>query len=729
MIGREAKNRPARARWLEWAIGLAGYLAMAIVTTWPLAKHPATLAPSHWGDVLLNAYALAWDQHALLHAPASIFNPPFVHPSPHALCLSENLIAPALLTLPLAPLDNPILTYNIVLMGALVASAWTMRWLLRAWGLGPAAAWLGGLLWGFSPWRFGCQLAHLQYWLAWWIPMALLGAERWARGEGGRWWAALAGAALAAQFYSCVYLFYFALLDVGVATGVGLWLAPPPRRQWRAMAAQALAGGAILAALLAPAYGPYRDAATAVDDNGLLSMSSSGASLGDYLRIDKINLLSGSLGWLGENPYSLSPWEHRNWPGWVALAGTLALPVAWRLARRRRGAWRALQDGLGRRCAMLLAGGTFMFLVSLGPVLHAFGKPLAIWPFYLALYRWLPGFASIRVPPRAGGALVGLTLCALAAMAVDAAMAVARRRGRWAWSLVATMALAAGVLDLLNRPLPATDNPDVDRHRAVNRMLAKQPTQGARLVLPMDPDYGYVAVLASTPDFAPLMIGMPGHASQIYRSIRYMMNLRQWDRRQPDAIRWLGVGRVVYDRRVAALDSLSPPIESLRTALAQAGLLLGEHDFPAQQIVVFDLKLDPGALSSSPQAPAFQLAPTVSAIVPEPLKGDAWLSWLMGAQMTFQIASESGARVLEDAQRPMTVWVRCRDRSGQELWTGKFRQWLPHFMLAGQRLGYKVEVPVKAWQRCATIELMIRLPGLNLSLQRTCAPEKAPVAP
>ena len=47
-------------------------------------------------DGRLNAWILAWDAHALRHAPARLFDAPVFHPLPDALAFSENLLLPAI---------------------------------------------------------------------------------------------------------------------------------------------------------------------------------------------------------------------------------------------------------------------------------------------------------------------------------------------------------------------------------------------------------------------------------------------------------------------------------------------------------------------------------------------------------------------------------------------------------------------------------------------------------
>jgi hypothetical protein len=590
---------PEFSRRREWIVALAAYVAMAIATTWPLALSPATRALDFWGDAILNAYILAWDQHALTHCPTRIFDANFMSPTPRTLCLSENMIVPAALTLPLAPLDNPVLVYNVVMLGALLGSAWAWRCVLRRWGLGGGAAWLGGLLFGFSPWRFA-QLGHLQLWLGWWMPLALWGLDAWLRGGGWRW-PLLAGAALAAQFYSCIYLFYFILLFGVAFVAVGLACERPARGRWLSLATQALGGLALMAALLAPAYRPYRQMHDLLGQaNTLESLGPCGAVPGDYLRTPDSNLLYGSLNLWGRNPTSPWPWENDLCPGAMAILATATLPLLALSASRRRRAWGP--DGARRilsRCLMLAAGGAFLVVLSFGPELH--WRVVVKLPWYGWLFRWLPGFDAIRVPPRAGGAMAGLALSGLAAVAMDGWTRLGRDRR--AASVLAGLLLTVGVVDLLNRPLPVMGNPDGDRLRSVRRQLGPPPAGAAEVDLPFT-DYTYMGPLASGPDFSPLLNGVSGYVPRPNQRIREAFLARRWDARQWALLRRLRVARILDDRRRAAI-SPDPPPPGLGASLRAAGLLARERAFPAEDFVVYDLKLEgEGAAGLSSQGAA-----------------------------------------------------------------------------------------------------------------------------
>ena len=73
------------------------------------AATPAQLLRAHTDPELfarwvgpdgMDTRILAWDAHALLHAPGRLFQAPIFHPLPDALAFSENLLLPAALVAP-----------------------------------------------------------------------------------------------------------------------------------------------------------------------------------------------------------------------------------------------------------------------------------------------------------------------------------------------------------------------------------------------------------------------------------------------------------------------------------------------------------------------------------------------------------------------------------------------------------------------------------------------------
>src|SRR6185503_611626 len=69
----------------EMAWSVAGHAAFFALLSWPLLTDPAHLGVVDRPDGRLNAWILAWDVHALSHAPGRLFQAPAFHPLPDAL--------------------------------------------------------------------------------------------------------------------------------------------------------------------------------------------------------------------------------------------------------------------------------------------------------------------------------------------------------------------------------------------------------------------------------------------------------------------------------------------------------------------------------------------------------------------------------------------------------------------------------------------------------------------
>lgn len=687
-------KRPGFRRWVEPLLVALSYAVMAVAVTWPLALHARDQAMFLSGDTMLNAYLLEWGRHALLHAPLEIFSPNYFYPGHDMLCLSENMIFPALLTLPLVWLRNPILLYNVAMMGAMALNAMAMRWALRRWGLSVAPAWLGGAMFGFSPWLFG-QLGHIQLFFAWGAPLTLAGVDGWIRGRGAKW-AMLAGAALAAQFYSCVYIFYFTMLFSAPFAVVGLLFLRPGLSSWKRLLLSGLAGAAMLAVLIAPAYGPYSEVRELLgsDPNPLSLLENRGAGVFDYLRITGQNRFYGWFDFMGSNLYSDVPWEHNLWIGLTPWLGVLSLPLALWLGRKRATGANASRDAV-ILAAMLAAGGAWLWVISLGPVFHIRNMRYGTLPWYRWLHAYLPGFDAIRVPPRAV-AMVALAASGLAALALEewtrwaSGWRLRPGAGRVLSRVMVVLAALAVMIDFANRPLNDGGNPDYERHRVVHEALARK-DPGVILVLPLDHDSAWLSQLASTAHFAPLVNGYSGHIPPSNGAIMTVLGKPEWGDEQADLLRWLQVRSVVVDRRRAAMSDAPPP-DHLETFLGDYDFLEAIEGFPLQEIDVYRLNASP-----CPR---------------EPVKNSDFEFWFdpkrPEPRILFGYDNDGGGRLLTSSERGARLSIRGYGADENRLWKWVDKRDLPQFLVDGLWLDYSPSVDPELWRQTKYITLKFR---------------------
>jgi hypothetical protein len=305
---------------------------------------------------------------------------------------------------PLEAVFGPVVAWNLLLLGTIVAAGLLTYGWLRELELPPGAAAVGGLAFAIAPYRLAQSGTHLLGWIAVLLPLALLAYERSRRAGEGRsahLWGALAAAAivsfpLSGQLH----------LALGVIPFVAAYVALRPART-----AAAWAAGGLLAAVgagLAIHLAIVRDSA-----------ESAGRSLQevDEFSADFTDLVSR---WLPDQP------ERFVYLGWLlpalAVAGGVLL-------------WRAGQRGLA---AVLGAAAILPPLLALGTTI----------PLYEWLWDVFPPLRFPRVPGRLMP-IADLAVAALAAVAVARILAASGRRAALAGSAVVALVAA----DLLVFPL------------------------------------------------------------------------------------------------------------------------------------------------------------------------------------------------------------------------------------------------------------------------------------
>ena len=246
---------------------LAGYLAIALVVTWPLARGLGRDVAWDLGDSVLNMWILAWDSEQLLAVlggelsrVGSCFDANIFHPAPLTLAYSEHLVAQAVQALPVyAASGNPILTYNLLFLSTFALSGLGMYLLVRELTGSALAGFVAGLLFAFTPYRLA-QSSHLQVLSSQWMPFVFYGVRKYFTQTAGPGppqrvrpllWAALA---LAAQGLSCGY---YLLFFTPFAVAYVFWEMAQRRlhrdgRVWRHVGLAALLTGAIVVPFLVP---------------------------------------------------------------------------------------------------------------------------------------------------------------------------------------------------------------------------------------------------------------------------------------------------------------------------------------------------------------------------------------------------------------------------------------------------------------------------------------------
>jgi hypothetical protein len=366
------------------------HTAVVVWLTWPLGATLGTRVMFRvlGSDGLFTTWVLAWQSHALAHAPARWFDGNIFHPAPRALFYGPmGLGALPLFAPPFLATGNPILAANLTFLSGVVLTATALHLVVRAWtgshapGMIAAAAFLG------TRWTLQDWIPGPYHWSALFcFPfLVLLAARRTLETR-----AILLLAALIAMqcLTELVYIAPAVLAPLGVLT-----LARLLRRRTRADGLRLAAAIAIAMLALSPLYVGYR--AVRAGNPGL------------------------ETAWPVAQKRTELPWGlFGAWPkplSWVDAPPPAALPpVAFALVLLGAGsvAQRSWRGG-ARRARRLWAHGLLWTVVglaiSISPTFNWYGQPRHF--FFAPMLERLGVYEVVRVPARlAVAALIGLAI-------------------------------------------------------------------------------------------------------------------------------------------------------------------------------------------------------------------------------------------------------------------------------------------------------------------------------
>jgi hypothetical protein len=412
--GRGARLRRALGR-RPLALVTVLYAAAAVAATWPaigsfgsafIASGGDGYGEPPAGDHLQAVYRLWLVGHQLANGAAPWEDPysfqPFAEP--------QTVLAGwpfGLLYWPLGALFGPVVAWNLLLLGTIVAAGLLTYLWLRALDLGPWAAAIGGLAFAVAPYRLDQSASgHLLGWAALFLPLALLGIERARMASTARrahGWGALTAAALASIPLSG---------QLHLALGAVPFVLAYALVRRRRIPLLWTAAGALAAAAVGLAV-RYTLIAGSAEDQG--------RSLAE---VRKFQAEWADLFNRWHRPGS----EEFVYFGWLTpVLAVVGVVVLWRSRR-----WLAVLLGLAAVVPILLALGTNL-------------------PTYSALWHAFPPLRFPRVPER----FMPIADLALAALLAFAVAELVRRVGRRGMAVAAGL-LVLVALDLGAQPVSAT---------------------------------------------------------------------------------------------------------------------------------------------------------------------------------------------------------------------------------------------------------------------------------
>ncbi len=148
---RRRPGRPGRSLLVYLAAG-CGYLGLSVVLWWHVwTAQPTSTATCGCGDPALFTWFLEWPAYAISHGHNLFYSTALFHPGGINLLSNTSVLAVGVPLTPVTWLFGPVAALNVANTAMPVLSALAAFWVLGRWVRWCPAAFVGGLLFGFSP--------------------------------------------------------------------------------------------------------------------------------------------------------------------------------------------------------------------------------------------------------------------------------------------------------------------------------------------------------------------------------------------------------------------------------------------------------------------------------------------------------------------------------------------------------------------------------------------------
>ena len=185
------------------AASIAVYLILGLLFFWPVWSSHPTAVSEVGGDQFATMWFLQWAPHSVLHALNPFFSQYANHPYGVNLLTNTSVLLLGWLASPVTLVWGPVASFNVLITLALPASATAGYFFARRWVAWWPAAFVAGLLYGFSPYEIAQSAGHLNLTFMVIPPLCFLVLHELAvrqRGRAARWGVAL-GLLATAQFF------------------------------------------------------------------------------------------------------------------------------------------------------------------------------------------------------------------------------------------------------------------------------------------------------------------------------------------------------------------------------------------------------------------------------------------------------------------------------------------------------------------------------------------------
>ncbi|HLN17250.1 MAG TPA: hypothetical protein VK277_10945 [Acidimicrobiales bacterium] len=160
-VRRDRRRRPVLVPYL--VAGLS-YLGLSVLLWWHVwSTHPTATTTCGCGDPALFLWFIEWPAYALTHGHNPLYSSALYHPGGIDLLSNTSVLGIGIPLAPVTLLFGPVATLNVASTLAPALSAIGAFWLARRYVRFTPAAWLAGLLYGFSPMMLdNLAFAHLM---------------------------------------------------------------------------------------------------------------------------------------------------------------------------------------------------------------------------------------------------------------------------------------------------------------------------------------------------------------------------------------------------------------------------------------------------------------------------------------------------------------------------------------------------------------------------------------
>ncbi len=200
-----AANSAPHGSWKSYVIVGCSYLLLAVLVWWHVwTSHPTSTTVCGCGDTSQFTWFLAWPAYAIAHGLNPLYSTAMGYPHGVNLLANTSEVALGVMLAPITWAFGPIATLNVALTLAPALSGLAMFALLRRWTSWSPAAFVGGLLYGFSPMVLSnFESAHLNVTMLIVPPLVVACLDELVVRQRGRPIAtgALLGVLLAVQFF------------------------------------------------------------------------------------------------------------------------------------------------------------------------------------------------------------------------------------------------------------------------------------------------------------------------------------------------------------------------------------------------------------------------------------------------------------------------------------------------------------------------------------------------